>query len=151
MADTAITMYGVRVSSKEAGFLAALREGLPPAAAAAKAGYREPASTSRALLHRPHMANAVAMLQAEIADTLQVSRLRVLEMINEAYMIGKEDNNAMVIIRAAQEISKMCGYYKTVDAGASDTASNIIAAMQPRPMEALSDEKVEHMAGLTEE
>lgn len=145
-------IYGTRVTQKEAMFVGALREGLPPAAAAAKAGYREPANTSRALLQRPHIMDVVASLQAEIADSLHVSRLGVFNMLKEAYEVAKGKNDAGAMVRVASEINKMSGYYQPEGVSRTQQVSDsLMNAMQPNQLESVPDTEVAKLAGFGDE
>lgn len=142
---------GVVVSAKEAVFLKALEEGLPPAAAAARAGYNNPASTARALLLRPHIQDEIARIRERLARELSVSRTQVFKMLQEAYQMAvlKEDPTSMV--RVASEINKMCGYYHDPKSRASASIEALEGAMAPDPLSEKSDDELARIAGLDEE
>lgn len=144
-----MSLGGVKLSEREAVFLDGLRQGLPPPAAAARAGYSSPSATSRALLLRPHIRDAVAILQAELQEAVGVSVVDVLKMLNEAYEMARdvtEDPNAMV--RVASEINKMMGFYAE-KGGAESTKAKLVdqldKALNPDDMSQLSDEELERM------
>lgn len=140
---------GVKLSEREAVFLEGLRRGLPPAAAAARAGYASPTATARALMLRPHIRDQVAMLQAELQQAAGVSVLDVLGMLNEAYEMARdvtEDPNAMV--RVAAEINKMMGFY--ADKAGGDSAKDRIVghlekALNPDEVSQMTDEELESL------
>lgn len=119
---------------------------MTPAASAAKAGYASPSSMAQSLLSRPSIRDEIAHIQARITDTLQVSRMKVFEMLKEAYDMATLKEEAASMIRVASEINKMCGYYNQDSAEASPlsrietTPSEDVFASAPK-------EKLEELAG----
>jgi hypothetical protein len=145
------TLTGTFLSEREGLFLRGLEEGLPPAAAAARAGYENPAATARALLLRPHIRDEVARLQARIADELSVSRMKVFEMLKTAYDLAilKEDANA--IVRVVAEINKMSGYYHEQRKEGQASLEQLENSLQPSEFVNIPDEELAKLANLSEE
>lgn len=141
------SLEGVLVSEREGIFLQVLKEGVPPAAAAARAGFNNPTSTSRALLLRPHIRDAVAAIQAELSEDTILSRRSVFRMLGEAYDFAVKDENPIAIVRVAQEINKMCGYH--AQTGSQQAVDSLEIAMQASPLEAASDEELKEIAELS--
>jgi len=140
------SLTGTLLTEKESLFLARLAEGMTPAAAAAAAGYANPASTARALMLRPHIRDEVANIQARLHDELGVSRVKVLRMLNEAYQLALEKEDPKAIVRVAAEINKMCGYYQQGDQGGGQVIERLQRALDPDPVQGLPDEELMKLA-----
>jgi len=141
-----VTIGGSYLSRKEALFIRSLEAGLPPAAAAAKAGYSNPAATARALMLRTHIQDEVAFVQAKMAEATGMSRHKVHMMLKQAYELAIEKEDANAIVRVASELNKMCGYYAVPGSTGSDQAKALENAMTVPDTDNMTDEELEALA-----
>jgi len=140
-----ITVTGDRFSEKELLFLKWIRDGYPPAAAAAKAGYASPSSTARSLLTRPVMQDELARIQVEIAESMHVSRITVFQMLRDSFDMAVMKEEAGSMVRVAAEINKMCGYYNQTSQS-EDVGRHLIEATQTNPFTEATTEQLEDLA-----
>lgn len=145
MAQRYLTAEG-RFTEREILFFAAIREGLPPAAACARAGYAQPAQSARSLLARPAVQDNLARIQAEIAEVMNVSRLQVFAMLKEAYEMATLKEEANNMIGVAKEISKLCGYYSDAGDKAAKVAGHLIDATSEDPFRDATIEQLENLS-----
>ena len=83
------------------------------AAAAVRAGYAPKAARQMAseLLTKPNIRSLVAQHEAEAAESLAVSRERVIAELQAAIDLAREQGNPAAMIAGWREIGRMCGYY----------------------------------------
>jgi len=141
---------GVALTEKEGMFLENLRRGMPMAAAAFRAGYKNPAQTARALLARPKIQNAVAAMQAEMMDSHYVSRGEVVTLLRAAAEMAQEDRAPSALVRVASELNKMFGHYQMPSDNAAQALSRAMeeagALSGAESLEDLSDGELEPYA-----
>lgn len=84
-----------------------------PANAALRAGYSEKsANTGWRLSIDPAIVKLYNAEKKLFEDAAQMTRQRVMDMLKEAYDMAKIQSESAVMVAAAREIGKMCGYYE---------------------------------------
>lgn len=104
-------LYGIRLTKQEYLFLQAVRKGVPPAHAAAEAGYSNPASVVNTLVQRPHIRNAIDAIREELRQEMSVTREMVVDKLEEAYALARDTEDPGTMVRVCAELSKMFGFY----------------------------------------
>lgn len=87
--------------------------GLSPLQAAKKLGYKKkPGSNNTAVYtNDPIFKKEIARLRRSAAAQMRMSREKVQDIVLEAIQMGRMLGDPMSMIRGAQELNKMCGYY----------------------------------------
>jgi hypothetical protein len=86
-------------------------EGLPPVAAAAAAGFKNPESAAHRIRRDTDLEHQIAETVKELTQEAYYTRDKVLELTGEAIDIARIAADAGSMIRGVQEINKMQGYY----------------------------------------
>lgn len=128
------------VGPKKAKYLEARAMGLSPHQAALAAGYSDPRRMAYHLEHLDRdVARANSVMEKAVEKKLTMTRLKVMELVNEGLDMARRANDAGAFFRGITEINKMQGYYepekRTVEV-------NITVKEQLRQLETLSEEEL---------
>lgn len=102
---------------KKVLFIEAMSMGLTPKQSAVRCGASEgtdPRNLDRAvhtLLNDPWVDKELRMLETENRKSMAMTRDKVQAIVLEAIDMGRLIADPMAIIRGAQELNKMCGFY----------------------------------------
>jgi hypothetical protein len=79
------------------------------------------------LKHQPNVRALYDKLTAQFEADAQMSRKKVMDMLQEAYDMAKLMSEPATMVSAAREVGKMCGYYAPVEHKVKvDVTGNII-------------------------
>lgn len=105
------TLPSGSLTEQRAKYLEARGIGMNPARAAAYAGYANPNVYAYKLEEDPEIKEALAKVQAQNAQISKMTRRKVTDIVLEAIEMARLVQDPTAMIRGAQELNKMCGYY----------------------------------------
>jgi hypothetical protein len=118
-------------------------QGMTPAQAAKKLGY----ATSSAFLSHSSYKSTLAVLQAENDQMSRLKRQDVQDIVMEAIQMARLGSDPMTMIRGAQELNKMNGYYAPEE---KKMTLNISQRRIQEQYDSMSDEELLILASKTE-
>lgn len=98
-------------TAKEEAFLQAKEMGMHDTQAAAFAGYSNPSSEAKRLREKPHIRIKLAEIEEMHRREMQIERTDVQKIVMEAIEMGRIQADPVAMLRGAQELNKMCGFY----------------------------------------
>lgn len=102
---------GGTLTAQRAKYIEARGLGMVPLRAAEYAGYKNPESYAYNLEKEPDIIAALAKVQLQNAKLSRMTREKVLDIVLEAIEMARTIQDPTAILRGAQELSKMCGFY----------------------------------------
>lgn len=105
------TLPSGSLTEQRAKYIEARGMGMNPARAGAYAGYANPEVYSYTLEKEPEIAQALEKVQTQNAKISRMTRKKVVDIVLEAIDLARTVSDPAAMIRGAQELSKMCGYY----------------------------------------
>ena len=113
MAVEAFDKYSVQKRKIE--FVEYVGMGLTPWQALKKIGYEGNSSSLKksatTMMNDPWVAGELLKLHTENREEMKITREKVQSIVLEAIDMGRTIADPMAIIRGAQELNKMCGFY----------------------------------------
>lgn len=85
--------------------------GMVPLRAAEYAGYANPESYAYTLEKDHEVMEALAKVQAQNAKLSKMTRQTVMDIVTDAIEMARAIQDPTAMLRGAQELSKMCGFY----------------------------------------
>ncbi len=112
------------------------------AGAAVRAGFAPNSArvTASRLLAKANVAEAVAVRESEAAKSMNMTRARVLEALQDAFDKARQASDPKAMVAAAREIAKVCGFYAPERRKVEVTSAGARAMMAR--LEAMSDEEL---------
>lgn len=89
-------------------------EGDTIANAMKRAGYNDQISYGMRMAKMPNIIRAYNEHKAAYAEASQMSKKKVIDMLMEAYDMGRTMAEPSTMVSAAREIGRMCGFYEPV-------------------------------------
>lgn len=115
MASEQLAMDPISVQQRKAKFVEYIGLGLTPRQALKKCGYKNSngsaGTTIRNLMNDPEVQRGLARIQESNKAEMEITREKVQSIVLEAIDMGRTLADPMSIIRGAQELNKMCGFY----------------------------------------
>ena len=130
---------------KEETFLQGKEMGMPDHRAAAFAGYSNPTAEAKRLRTKPHIAMRLADIEQQHQREMDISRHDVQRLVLEATEMARIQADPMAMLRAAQELNKMCGFYA---AEVKEIRLSDDQTKRKKQMELASDEELLRLSGL---
>ena len=103
-----------QLSPSQRAFIKYVAEGDSGTTAAIRAGVKETSARAVASQWRslPVVREQIAIAQRQYAESVQMTKKRVMEMHQEAFDMAKLMSEPATMVSAAREIGKLCGYYE---------------------------------------
>ncbi len=97
------------LTGQQQSFVDWVTSGLSPTAAARKAGYKSPSTSSRQLLEKPEVVEHIEYHQAQHLNEMAMTREKIQEGLIRAIQIAEEVQDPGSMIRGWAEIAKLTG------------------------------------------
>lgn len=114
MAAAALVSVDKPLTEKQKLFVKFWAEGDTIPNACERAGYNEQPSYGYRMAKMPNILAAYSSIKAKYEEAAQMSRKKVMEMLQESFDMAKLMAEPASMVSAAREIGKMCGYYEPV-------------------------------------
>jgi phage terminase small subunit len=126
-------------TAKEEAFLQAKEMGMHDTQAAAFAGYSNPSAEGKRLRAKPHIAVKLSELELKIQQEMDLHRHDVQKIVMEAIEMGRIQADPVAMLRGAQELNKMCGFYA---AEVKEVRLSSDLQQRQKQLEGMSDEEL---------
>jgi phage terminase small subunit len=99
------------LNDRQRKYVEGIEVGLDPTQAAKRAGYKNPKHDVQRLKKDPEVIKALEAVHATHRAELKMTREKVQDIVTEAIEMARLMSDPLAMIRGAQELNKMCGFY----------------------------------------